>query len=134
MGPDYMRISYSRIREWLTCRWRYNLTYRQYFKPIGLPSVGLRDGSAFHKMMESFYRPGQVKFPTIATLRRKFNKMDILEEDRERAWHWVEAYVEQATRHQIREPDLVILSEFPFAVRLDAQYLRQHGVKTKVDF
>lgn len=122
MAKD-LRISWSRLREWMTCPWRYNLSYEQYMtsKKVAIP---LYHGSGFHTMLEYIYQ-GRMGNPKTAdrtapkSYRRKLRAEGYQDEDLETMSGYVQKYVDHMKRHPSQEPSSIVATEFCFEVPLN---------------
>jgi CRISPR/Cas system-associated exonuclease Cas4 (RecB family) len=118
-------ISWSRLREWLTCHWRYNLSYEEYLttRKVAEP---LYLGSIFHDLMEYIYGETPSKNPgfkrrTRKAIRAKLKRLGMENEELEKMLDWAMRYLTHMKRRSVEEPDQVIATEFPFSVPIVGQ-------------
>lgn len=121
MSSD-LRISWSRIREWKSCRWRYNLNYERQLAPK-ITAEPLRDGSIFHECLAYIYE----RWPDVRTdlLQAKVKRCGLDPEVEEAMMGYVMTYIKHIRRHKTHEPDRVLAVEFPFEVALDMARLNE---------
>lgn len=113
-----IQISHSRIREWLTCRWRYDLSYNQQISSkVTRPSM--RAGAVFHRLLEAFYSEGNLE-PAVLQMNAEGQEVD------PDAWKCALVYVEQ--ERQDRNAFKPLLVEFPFEVPLNQLTMLKAGV------
>jgi len=121
MAKD-LRVSWSRLREWMTCPWRYNFSYEKYMtsKKVALP---LYYGSGFHTILEYIYK-GRMSNPGadrtqpklyLAKLRRE----GYADEDLETMTTYVQKYINHMRRHPSQEPSSIVSTEFAFEVPMN---------------
>jgi len=119
MAKD-LRVSWSRLREWMTCPWRYNFSYERYMtsKKVAIP---LYYGSGFHTILEYIYK-GRMSNPKTTdrtapkSYRRKLRASGYEDEDLETMSDYVQRYVDHMRRHPSQEPSEILTTEFAFEV------------------
>ena len=113
-------VSWSRLREWMTCHWRYMLTYEENLTTRRL-AAPLYLGSIFHQLMEYVYgekasaNPG-FKRRNRKSIRSKLVRMGVEGEDLDQMLDWAERYLVHMKRRSVEEPDRVFATEFAFSV------------------
>lgn len=130
MAKD-LRVSWSRLREWMTCPWRYNFSYEKYMttKKVALP---LYYGSGFHTIMEYIYQ-GKMGNPKTAdrtvpkSYRRKLRAEGYKDEDLETMSTYVQKYVDHIKRHPSQEPSSIVATEFCFEVPMDMEWFAREA-------
>lgn len=131
MTKTHVNVSWSRLREWMTCHWRYNLSYERYLTPKRTaPALYL--GGAFHDWLDFIYseipraNPGFKRRATGA-IKSKLKRIGLEGEDLEEMMGYALKYVAHIKRHKQQEPEVVFTSEFPFSVPMDVTALEESG-------
>jgi len=126
-----MSISWSRLREWMTCHWRYQLNYELGWTPRKVAEP-LYYGTIFHSIMDYIYsevrkpNPGY-KRRNRKALRAKLRREGMRGEDLEQMLDWVLRYIAHIERYKEQEPRSVIASEFAFKIPLDISLMDEIG-------
>lgn len=124
-----MNVSWSRLREWMTCHWRYKLTYEDYMTPKKVAEP-LYLGSAFHTLLEYLYSEAggnpMFKRRNRKAMRAKLKRMGFKEDKLETMLEYVMRYLKHIKRHKGQEPSQVLATEFGFSVPMDVGHINQN--------
>jgi len=124
-----INVSWSRLREWMTCHWRYRLTYEDYMTPKRVAEP-LYLGSAFHKLMEYLYSEtgGNPIFKrrNRKAMRTKLKRMGFEEDKLDTMLGYVMRYLDHIKKHKSQEPSQVLATEFGFSVPMDVGHINQN--------
>lgn len=126
MAKTNMNVSWSRLKEWMTCHWRYWLKYEEYIRTKKLAEP-LYFGRGFHELLEYIYSE-QKGNPTYKrrnrkAVRAKLKRLGYEDEDLETMVKYTTRYLAHIQRHKSQEPSKVLATEFRFSVPLDMGYL-----------
>ena len=115
-----LRVSWSRLREWMSCPWRYDMMYNQDMV-AKRTRPAMQNGSIFHRALEAWYRGEDVavRMGDIETATGN----PIPPEVRDSVYAYTQYVTDRGAKDFI--PKLV---EFPFEIPLNQLTLMDRGV------
>jgi hypothetical protein len=130
MASRPINVSWSRINQWLTCKWRYWHFYEEYFSPIKTVQP-LFYGSVFHALLEYVYstydkKANPTKRMHQTSIRSKLKREGAKGDDLETLMRYAMTYVKHMRRHKSAEPERILATEFPFSVPLSMDLFKKH--------